>query len=100
MKKQGYDVDARVGLGANGQGILFPIVPKEKKDKLGLGADRQDYKKKKVFGGASAADVRQGMLDAGKVRKLAKIDKRKHEKLQRMFYGNDEVEKYLGQLDG
>jgi hypothetical protein len=38
-------------------------------------------------------------LDAGKIQKLAKIEKRKHEKLQRLFYGNDEVEKYLGELN-
>ncbi|KAH8731152.1 hypothetical protein GQ44DRAFT_722794 [Phaeosphaeriaceae sp. PMI808] len=100
MTKHGYDVDARVGLGASGQGMLFPIVPKEKKDKLGLGADKKDYAKKKALGDASAVDVKEGKLDAGKVRKLAKIDKRKHEKLQKLFYGNDEVEKYLGQLDG
>jgi hypothetical protein len=100
MSKHGYDVDARVGLGASGQGMLFPLVPKEKRDKFGLGIDKKEYEKKKALGGASAADVREGRLDAGKVRKLANVEKRKHDKLQRMFYGNDEVEKYLGQLDG
>ncbi|KAF2034895.1 hypothetical protein EK21DRAFT_55571 [Setomelanomma holmii] len=99
MSKHGYDVDARVGLGASGQGMLFPLVPKEKRDKLGLGIDKKQHEKKKAFGGASAADVKEGRLDAGKIQKMAKIEKRKHEKLQRMFYGNDEVEKYLGQLD-
>ncbi|KAL5114657.1 hypothetical protein ACEQ8H_007450 [Pleosporales sp. CAS-2024a] len=100
MSKHGYDVDARVGLGANGQGILFPLVPKEKRDKLGLGIDKKEHEKKRVLGGASIADVKQGRLDAGKVRKLAKIEKRKHDKLHRIFYGDDEVEKYLGQLEG
>ena len=100
MSKHGYDVDARVGLGASGQGMLFPLVPKEKRDKFGLGIDKKQHEKKRALGGASAADVKEGRLDAGKVRKLAKVEKRKHDKLQRMFYGNDEVEKYLGQLDG
>ncbi|KAH5099805.1 hypothetical protein HBH70_180040 [Parastagonospora nodorum] len=100
MSKHGYDVDARVGLGASGQGMLFPLVPKEKRDKFGLGIDKKEHEKKRALGGASAADVKEGRLDAGKVRKLAKVEKRKHDKLQRMFYGNDEVEKYLGQLDG
>tara|TARA_R110002003_G_scaffold184_3_gene14395 strand:- start:678 stop:1385 length:708 start_codon:yes stop_codon:yes gene_type:complete len=99
MSKHGYDVDARLGLGASGQGMLFPLVPKEKRDKLGLGIDKKDHEKKKALGGASAADVREGRLDAGKIQKLAKIEKRKHEKLQRLFYGNDEVEKYLGELN-
>jgi hypothetical protein len=100
MSKHGYDVDARVGLGASGQGMLFPLVPKEKRDKLGLGIDKKEHEKKWALGGASAADVKEGKLDAGKIRKLAKVEKRKHDKLQKMFYGNDEVEKYLGHLDG
>jgi hypothetical protein len=100
MSKHGYDVDARVGLGASGQGMLFPLVPKEKRDKLGLGIDKKEHEKKRALGGASAADVKEGRLDAGKIRKLAKVERKKHDKLQKMFYGNDEVEKYLGHLDG
>jgi hypothetical protein len=100
MSRYGYDVDARIGLGLSGQGMLFPLVPKEKRDKLGLGIDKKEHEKKKALGGASAADIKEGKLDAGKIRKLAKVEKRKHDKLQKMFYGNDEVEKYLGQLDG
>lgn len=100
MEKHGYDVDARVGLGASGQGMLFPLVPKEKRDKLGLGVDKNEHTKRRALGGATTFEVKEGKLDAGKVRRLAKVEKRKHEKLQKMFYGNDEVEKYLGELDG
>jgi hypothetical protein len=100
MEKHGFDVDARKGLGSSGQGMLFPLVPKEKRDKLGLGIDKKEHVKQKALGGASRADVREGRLDAGKVRKLAQVEKKKHDKLQTMFYGNDEVEKYLGQLGG
>ncbi len=100
MKKYGYDVDARRGLGANGQGMLFPLMPKEKRDRFGLGVDRKEHVAQKALGGATAFEVREGKLDAGRVRKLAGIEKKKHEKLQKMFYGNDEVEKYLGQLNG
>ncbi|KAF1941826.1 hypothetical protein EJ02DRAFT_454810 [Clathrospora elynae] len=100
MEKHGYDVDARKGLGSSGQGMLFPLVPKEKRDKLGLGIDKKEHVKRKALGGASRADVKEGKLDAGKVRKLGQVEKKRHEKLQKMFYGNDEVEKYLGQLDG
>lgn len=100
MSKHGYDVDARVGLGASGQGMLFPLVPKEKRDKLGLGIDKKEHEKKRALGGASKADVKEGRLDAGKIKKLAQVQKKKDAKLQRMFYGNDEVEKYLGQLGG
>jgi hypothetical protein len=100
MSKHGFDVDARVGLGVSGQGMLFPLVPKEKRDKFGLGIDKKEHEKKRALGGASAADVKEGRLDAGKIRKLAKVERKRHDKLQKMFYGNDEVEKYLGHLDG
>ncbi|KAF1833595.1 hypothetical protein BDW02DRAFT_580312 [Decorospora gaudefroyi] len=100
LEKHGFDVDSRVGLGAAGQGMLFPLVPKEKRDKLGLGTDDKEHTKRKSLGGASRADVREGRLDAGKIRKLAKVEKKRHDELQKMFYGNDEVEKYLGQLGG
>ena len=99
MQKHGFDVDARVGLGANGQGMLFPLVPKEKRDKFGLGIDRKDYVAQRGLGGASAFEVREGKLDAGRVRKLVGIEKKRHEKLQRMFYGSEEVERYLGKLE-
>jgi hypothetical protein len=35
-------------------------------------------------------------LDAGKIRKLEQNNKKKHERLQTLFYSNDEVDKYLG----
>ena len=90
-----------MGLGANGEGMLFPLVPKEKRDKLGLGVDRKaEERRKKLVNGVGVARPGEVKLDAGKMRKLEKGDRRKHDKLQRMFYGNDEVEKYLGELEG
>ncbi len=101
MQYYGWDVDARVGLGARGEGMLFPLVPKEKRDKLGLGIDKKnEERRKKLVNGSAVAQPGEIRLDAGKMKKLAKVEKRKHEKLHRMFYGNDEVEKYLGELDG
>lgn len=99
MQNHGWDVDARIGLGARGEGMLFPLVPKEKRDKLGLGIDKKaEERRKKVISGRAGALPGEIKLDAGKIQKLAKVEKKKHDKLQRMFYGNDEVEKYLGEL--
>lgn len=95
LEKHGFDVDARIGLGASGQGMLFPIVPKEKRDKLGLGVDKKLVEREK----REALTPKDVKLDAGKVRKLAVAHKKKHEKLHQMFYGDEKVEKYLGQLD-
>jgi hypothetical protein len=89
LSSYGWDPDARVGLGASGQGIQHPIKTKPKDDKLGIGvvlpkeADRR--KKEKIE-----------KLDAGKVRKLHEKDKKKSERLREMFYRNDDVERYLG----
>lgn len=101
MQSYGWDIDARVGLGARGEGMLFPLVPKEKRDKLGLGIDKKaEESSKGLVNGRAIAKPGEIRLDAGKIQKLAKVEKRKHDKLQRMFYGNDEVEKYLGELGG
>ncbi|KAF1365042.1 hypothetical protein EJ07DRAFT_97125 [Lizonia empirigonia] len=99
IQNYGWDVDARMGLGARGEGMLFPLVPKEKRDKLGLGVDKKaEERRTSLLRGRGVAKPGEIRLDAGKIQKLAKVEKRKHDKLQRMFYGNDEVEKYLGEL--
>jgi hypothetical protein len=88
LSAYGWDPDARVGLGVDGQGIQFPIKPKPKDDKLGIGVvlpkEGEIKRKEKVK-----------MLDAGKVRKLHDKDRKKSERLREMFYRNDDVERYL-----
>ncbi|KAI8624547.1 hypothetical protein F5Y19DRAFT_313782 [Xylariaceae sp. FL1651] len=89
LQAQGWDPDARTGLGASNQGTQYPIKTKPKNDTLGLGVvvpkDIATKKKEKVQ-----------RLDAKKARKMAADDKKRHERLRHQFYGNPEVEKYLG----
>lgn len=89
LQSQGWNPDSRKGLGAIEQGIQFPVKAKEKRDNLGIGVkvpkNLAAYKKEKPQS-----------LDAGKVRKMAAEDKKRRERLQRQFYGNGELEKYLG----
>ena len=87
LSSYGWDPDSRDGLGADGKGIRVPIKPQVKADTAGLGIKINKSRKEKP---------RPVMLDAGKVRKLEKKDKRQREALQREFWGRDEVEKYLG----
>jgi hypothetical protein len=89
LSSYGWDPDARQGLGANGQGIQFPIKTKPKDDKLGIGVvlPKEGERRKKE---------KPEKLDAGKVRKLYEKDKKRAEKLREMFYRNDDVERYLG----
>lgn len=89
LQAQGWDPDGRAGLGASQQGISFPIKARPKNDTLGLGV-----KVPKVI--ATKKKEKPQLLDAKKVRKMVADDKKHHEKLRHQFYGNPDVEKYLG----
>ncbi|KAF2804240.1 uncharacterized protein BDZ99DRAFT_525832 [Mytilinidion resinicola] len=86
-------VNGRTGLGAKGEDILHPIKAKEKRDTVGLG-----IKLKSSKDGKAHVQKRPINLDASKSRKMHDEDKKKHKKLLKLFYRNDDVEKYLGQL--
>ncbi|KAF2648372.1 hypothetical protein K491DRAFT_575759, partial [Lophiostoma macrostomum CBS 122681] len=98
MEKHGFDVDARKGLGTTGEGRLYPIVPKEKRDLHGIGVQVQGPEEggEKGRGVAKARVVER--LDAGKIQKRARAEKKRDERLRRMFYEDEKVGKYLGDL--
>ncbi|KAH9887172.1 G-patch domain-containing protein [Xylariomycetidae sp. FL2044] len=88
LQSQGWDPDSRAGLGAQQQGIQQPIKVKQKNDTLGIGVHvpkELPKKKEKIQ-----------KLDAKQSRKKAMEDKKRHERLRQQFYGNADVEKYLG----
>ncbi|KAI1103130.1 hypothetical protein F4804DRAFT_244834 [Jackrogersella minutella] len=88
LQSQGWDPDSRKGLGSEQQGMQYPIKVKPKNDTLGIGVQvpkNLPAKKEKVK-----------TYDAKKIRKMALEDKKRYERLRRQFYGNSEVEKYLG----
>lgn len=87
MQSSGWDPDERKGLGVSGQGRLFPVKASLKDDKQGIGH------KASV---AATKVVKPQKLDAGKMQKLHKDDRKRHEQLGRMFYGHDDLAKYLG----
>lgn len=88
LEAYGWDPDARAGLGAAQQGIQFPLKPKAKEDTLGIGVVvPKDLPKK---------EKKPQKLDAGRVRKMAQEDKKRTARIQRQFYGNSDLEKYLG----
>jgi hypothetical protein len=92
MERHGFDIDSRKGLGVEGEGRLYPIIPKEKQDKYGIGVEvKKD--------GVVNIKPREVKLDAGQVRKKATEDKKKAEKLRKMFYEDDKVTQYLGELE-
>ncbi|KAI0152438.1 hypothetical protein F4776DRAFT_31309 [Hypoxylon sp. NC0597] len=88
LQSQGWDPHSRKGLGAEQQGIQYPIKVKQKNDTLGIGV--------KVPKNLPAKKEKPKTYDAKKIRKMALEDKKRHERLRRQFYGNPDVEKYLG----
>lgn len=91
LASYGWDPDARRGLGPSGQGIQFPLKAKPKDDTLGLGLKVPKDLKSRV-----EKRKQPERLDAKKSRQVAEADKQKGQKLREMFYGNDDVAKYLG----
>ena len=88
LSSYGWDPDSRLGLGATGEGIRAPIKAKVKNDTVGLGVELRESK--------NLPEKKMERLDAKKVRKTELEDRSKRERLQQIFYGNDDVEKYLG----
>ncbi|KAI1776922.1 hypothetical protein F4818DRAFT_412311 [Hypoxylon cercidicola] len=89
LQTQGWDPDSRKGLGVEQQGMQYPIKVKPKNDTLGIGVEvpkNLPVKKKEKI----------QTYDAKKVRKMVEEDKKRHERLRRQFYGNPDVERYLG----
>lgn len=87
LSTYGWDPDSRRGLGANQEGIKFPIKAKPKDDNLGLGMQVPKNKlrpKKEV------------LLDAKKVRKMAEEENRKAARIRQQLFGRKDLEKYLG----
>jgi hypothetical protein len=96
----GWNPDSRLGLGARGEGIRIPIKAKEKYDTVGLRekVDEDDIKVK-VKTQPKAEDKVMVRLNAKQVRKQELEAKKRAEKLRASFYGNSDVDKYLGQPD-
>ena len=90
LSSYGWDPDERLGLGRKGgEGRLAPVKAKEKNDTLGLGV--------KLEKGSGRAEVKKVQtLDAKAVRKKVLENKKREEKLKRMIWGREDVERYLG----
>jgi hypothetical protein len=91
LASYGWDPDSRLGLGATGKGIRAPIKVKVKNDTVGLGVERLEERK-----GIKRDLGKVQKLDAKQVRYQEQETRKKALRLQEMFFGNDDVDKYLG----
>ena len=92
LSSYGWDPDSRLGLGTTGSGIRIPIKGKPKNDTVGLGVKPVVREGKTIV----ATTRKIPSLDAKQARKQEEVDRRKRERLQEIFYRNDDVETYLG----
>ncbi|KXX76111.1 Protein pxr1 [Madurella mycetomatis] len=88
LATHGWDPDARKGLGAEQQGIQFPVKAKVKDDNLGVGMH--------IPKGLSPPKKKEQLLDARKVRKMAMEEKRRAARVREELFGDGRLEKYLG----
>lgn len=98
LAAQGWDPDARTGLGAAGQGVNHPIKVKPKDDHLGIGV-QQNKKNNKNKNGRDSKEkpaATNKLLDAKRVRKMAAEDRKKTDRLQQQIFGKIDLDKYLG----
>lgn len=105
LRAKGWDPDARMGLGASGEGIRFPIKVKEKNNKLGIGMTipkpKHGYSdiKQTVAQIKSSREKEKrherGRATKGWLKKNREEEKRRSDKLQQIFYESEEVSKYL-----
>ncbi|KAI5463707.1 hypothetical protein BGZ63DRAFT_402987 [Mariannaea sp. PMI_226] len=89
LKSQGWDPDARKGLGREGEGMMYPIKVVAKEDTLGVGAKIPESvrKKDKV--------EKPKKLNPKEMRKLAEKERQRNERLHGEIFGRVDVEKYL-----
>ncbi|KAI1327538.1 hypothetical protein F5Y16DRAFT_399317 [Xylariaceae sp. FL0255] len=94
LQAQGWDPDSRKGFGPNQEGIQLPIKPVAKHDTLGLGVQVpkscRSTTSKKTERKVQKLDARQTP------RRQAAEDRRRHERIRQEFYGNPDIERYLG----
>lgn len=94
LAAQGWDPDARTGLGAAGQGVNHPIKVKPKDDHLGIGVQKNSKNGRENKEKPVAATNK--LLDAKRVRKMAAEDRKKTDRLQQQIFGKIDLDKYLG----
>jgi hypothetical protein len=90
LSSYGWEPDSRLGLGTNGKGIRHPIKAIQKFDTVGLQMQAAKPKSKRI-----RPVVERRKLDAGRIRKQTAEDKVREEKLRHLFYGCEDVSRYL-----
>jgi hypothetical protein len=95
LQSKGWDPDSRKGLGASGEGILYPIKPKENSAKKGLGAPERPVALTTQPKPDSKVEKK---VNPRQKRKLEEQEKKRRDRqLHDLFYGKDnDLDAYFG----
>lgn len=100
LASRGWDPDARVGLGREGEGMRYPIKVLAKEDNMGIGAAEEakrleeERKKKKVV-----VEEPVKVLSAKELKAQEVKQRKKGEVLQREIFGRGDLDQYLQRRD-
>ncbi|OAQ68772.1 G-patch domain-containing protein [Pochonia chlamydosporia 170] len=92
LESQGWDPDARRGLGREGDGVRYPIKTKAKDDTLGIGAAELQEKQKQ-----EPKEPPPRKLTSKELKAAVAKEKQRAERLQAEIYGRLDVDSYLRQ---
>ena len=87
LSSYGWDADTKIGLGATGQGIPAPIKGVMKNDTVGIGLVLDKN--------ANARPTKPKRLNAKEARKMEARQKRSRAKMEELFYGSGDMQRYL-----
>ncbi|KAJ4153426.1 hypothetical protein LMH87_009912 [Akanthomyces muscarius] len=95
LASQGWDPDARVGLGrAGGEGTRYPIRVTPKEDVLGVGATLPERTEEEKKAEAAAKEARR-QLTAKERKARAKEERDKAARFQAEIYGRQDLDRFL-----
>lgn len=102
LASHGWDPDARVGLGVEGDGMRYPIKVASKDDKMGIGAaeeaKRREEESKKNRTPKKEEELVKS-LSTKELKALQAQQRKKAEVLQREIFGRGDLDKYLQKRD-
>lgn len=94
LASQGWDPDARVGLGRAGEGTRYPIKVLPKEDVLGIGATIPEKTEAQKKAEEEAKEAKR-QLTAKERKARAAEERQRAARFQAEIYGRQDVDKYL-----
>lgn len=94
LASQGWDPDARVGLGREGEGTRYPIKVAPKEDLLGIGATVPEKTEEQKKAEAEAMEAKRQLTAKERKARSAK-ERQKAAQLQAEIYGRQDFDRYL-----